>query len=445
MNYMKILLIYMAATLSLAVQSTTAPVETPVPTPEVIAEQQTTGGETAVPAETAVVIELVREATPAPTETPPPVPQITPNKKYHNLKKGDRGSEVKALQERLIELGYLPQGSADGSYGNQTYKAVRSFQQNNGLTRDGIAGKRTQTYLFENPDVNPAPNAEPTPAGTSETAQTPEETSIPPQTPEEIPEATPAAESKTPIEEPTEAPTEEPTEAPTEEPTEAPTEEPTEAPTEEPTEAPTEEPTEAPTEEPTEAPTEEPTEAPTEEPTAKPTEAPAPTPDRTAGAPVTSAPVTKAPKAQPTMAVEEIDPEELHFTEAAGNVAFNESGAPLSWMAMEDGVQVFRKPRLQQRGGRIRVSLDDLAECLEDWMLSVEGNSVVLETEKHTVALLSEDAGTVMTVDGIEAQVDAADFEFEEGHFIDAEFLAEAMGGEATWVEEENTLMLRIP
>ncbi len=413
MNYMKILLIYMAATLSLAVQSTTAPVETPVPTPEVIAEQQTTGGETAVPAETAVVIELVREATPAPTETPPPVPQITPNKKYHNLKKGDRGSEVKALQERLIELGYLPQGSADGSYGNQTYKAVRSFQQNNGLTRDGIAGKRTQTYLFENPDVNPAPNAEPTPAGTSETAQTPEETSIPPQTPEEIPEATPAAESKTPIEEPTEAPTEEPTEAPTEEPTEAPTEAPTAAPT--------------------------------EEPTAKPTEVPAPTPDRTAGAPVTSAPVTKAPKAQPTMAVEEIDPEELHFTEAAGNVAFNESGAPLSWMAMEDGVQVFRKPRLQQRGGRIRVSLDDLAECLEDWMLSVEGNSVVLETEKHTVALLSEDAGTVMTVDGIEAQVDAADFEFEEGHFIDAEFLAEAMGGEATWVEEENTLMLRIP
>ena len=40
MNYMKILLIYMAATMSLAVQSTTAPVETPVPTPEAAVEQQ---------------------------------------------------------------------------------------------------------------------------------------------------------------------------------------------------------------------------------------------------------------------------------------------------------------------------------------------------------------------------------------------------------------------
>jgi hypothetical protein len=36
MNYMKILLIYMAAALSMAVQSTTAPVVTPEPTPTAV-------------------------------------------------------------------------------------------------------------------------------------------------------------------------------------------------------------------------------------------------------------------------------------------------------------------------------------------------------------------------------------------------------------------------
>jgi len=160
---------------------------------------------------------------------------------------------------------------------------------------------------------------------------------------------------------------------------------------------------------------------------------------------VTSAPATKAPVSRPTMAVEEIDPEELHFTETVGSVAYNESGAPLSWMAMEDGVQVHKKPRLQRREGKIRVSLDDLADCLEKWTLNAEGNSVVLETEGHTLALLNEDAGIVMTVDGIEMPVEAADFDFEDGHFISADILAKALGGEAEWVEEENTLMLKIP
>ena len=185
MNYMKILLIYMAATMSLAVQSTTAPVETPVPTPEAAVEQQ--AAETDLPGTTVMI---APETAAPPSETPPPVPEITPNKKYHNLKKGDKGQDVKALQQRLIELGYLPEGAADGSYGNQTYKAVRSFQYYNGLARDGIAGKRTQTYLFENPDVNPFPTATPAPAETPAPTDAPEE--IPAETPTEAPAATPS-------------------------------------------------------------------------------------------------------------------------------------------------------------------------------------------------------------------------------------------------------------
>ena len=407
MNYMKILLIYMAATLSLAVQNTTAPVETPVPTPAAVAEQQ--AGETP-----AAGISLVTETPAAPSETPPPVPEITPNKKYRNLAKGDKGKEVKELQERLIELGYLPEGSADGVYGNQTYKAVRNFQYYNGLTRDGIAGKRTLTYLYENPDVNPYPTPTPEPTETPEPETTP--------VPEEIPETTL---------------TEAPTEVPTETPTEAPTETPTEVPTETPTEVPTEVPTETPTEVPTEAPTETPTEAPTEE--------PEPTPGRTASPPVTSAPVTEAPVSKPTMSVEEVDPEELNFTEAAGSVAYNETGAPLSWLAQEDGVQILRRPRLQRQEGLIRVSLDDLAACLENWVLTDDGNTVILEAEGHTLALLNEDTGVTATVDAKELPVAAEDFDFGEGHFISAEFLAAALDGEAVWVEEEFTLMLRIP
>lgn len=395
MNYMRILLIYMASVMSLAVQSTSAPVVTPEPTPTAIVAQQeeeTPAAGTEAPA--------VTETPAAPGETPAPVPEITPNRNYHNLKKGDKGKDVKALQERLIELGYLPEGSADGSYGNQTYKAVREFQYYNGLTRDGIAGDRTQTYLFENPDVNPYPTATPAPTDTP----APEDTGTPEPvtTPEEIPETTPTAE-------PTEAPTEEPEAEPTEEPTEEPAEEPTEEPAEEPTEE------------------------------------PAPTPERTASAPVTSAPATKAPVSRPTMSVEEIDPDELHFSEAAGSVAFNETGAPLSWLAMEDGVQILRKPRLQVLEKKVRISLDDLAACLESWVLTDDGNTVVLEAEGHTLALLNEASGIAATVDAKELPVTDADFDFGEGHFIDAEFLAGALNGEAVWEEEENTLMLKIP
>ena len=392
MNYMKILLIYMAAAFSLSVQSTSAPVETPVPTPTAIVDETT--GETTFPPDDGIL-------TPAPAETatPNPVPEITPNKKYKQLERGDKGANVKAMQERLIELGYLPEGAADGNFGNQTYKAVRNFQKNNGLTVDGIAGKRTLTYLYENPDVNPA--VTPTPAPTD----TPEPTEAPTETPEEIP-------------------TEEPTPAPTDTP------EPTEAPTEAPEE------TEAPTEEPemTEAP-EEPTEVPTED----------PTPAQTAGAPVTSAPSTKPPVAEPTMSVEEIDPADLQFQDAPGSIAYNDEEEPLSWLALEDGVQILHKPRLQKREGQIRVSLDDLAACLETWNLTDDGNSVTLTTNGHTLALLNEDAGISAMIDGILTPVKDEEFDFTEGHFISADFLASALGGEARWAEDENTLILRIP
>ena len=62
------------------------------------------------------------------------------------LRKGDKGDAVKALQKRLKELGYYT-NYVDGSYGDQTVKAVKAFQKKNGLTDDGVAGSVTLTKL----------------------------------------------------------------------------------------------------------------------------------------------------------------------------------------------------------------------------------------------------------------------------------------------------------
>ncbi|MDO4618413.1 MAG: spore cortex-lytic enzyme [Clostridia bacterium] len=57
-------------------------------------------------------------------------------------KRGSQGSEVRQIQQKLIEWGYLS-GTADGIYGAKTEAAVKRFQKNNGLTQDGIAGPAT--------------------------------------------------------------------------------------------------------------------------------------------------------------------------------------------------------------------------------------------------------------------------------------------------------------
>ncbi len=174
MDFLKTLLAYMAATFVVAVESTATPSVTPVPTP---------GPAATGPAYTVTeTLEPAATETPVPTVsvTPAPVPTITANVRgYHNLKMGDRGDEVRKLQQRLIELGYLPEGADDGAFGGQTRTAVRWFQYYNGLTVDGIAGRKTQTNLFENPDIAPMPTPEPTPEATPVPEPTPEITVAP--------------------------------------------------------------------------------------------------------------------------------------------------------------------------------------------------------------------------------------------------------------------------
>ena len=70
---------------------------------------------------------------------------------------GSTGSEVTQIQTRLKKWGYY-KGTVDGKYGAQTQKAVKSFQKNNGLTADGIAGSATLAAMGIKSSGNRASN-----------------------------------------------------------------------------------------------------------------------------------------------------------------------------------------------------------------------------------------------------------------------------------------------
>ncbi len=67
---------------------------------------------------------------------------------YQTLKKKDRGEAVTALQERLMELGYLEIEEPTDYYGTSTAYAVSLFQRQHDLEQDGVAGAKTQALLF---------------------------------------------------------------------------------------------------------------------------------------------------------------------------------------------------------------------------------------------------------------------------------------------------------
>ena len=62
------------------------------------------------------------------------------------LRQGDESDQVKALQLKLIEKGYLTT-EATGFFGSATESAVKKFQKDNGLSQDGVAGPSTLKAL----------------------------------------------------------------------------------------------------------------------------------------------------------------------------------------------------------------------------------------------------------------------------------------------------------
>ncbi|MBO7670250.1 MAG: peptidoglycan-binding protein, partial [Oscillospiraceae bacterium] len=74
------------------------------------------------------------------------------NTSYPTLRPGDRDGDdstayIVFMQNRLIELGYLGD-SANGTYGENTEKAVLAFQRNNNLPETGVADSETQRKLY---------------------------------------------------------------------------------------------------------------------------------------------------------------------------------------------------------------------------------------------------------------------------------------------------------
>ncbi|HEY9835167.1 MAG TPA: peptidoglycan-binding protein [Stenomitos sp.] len=106
----------------------------------------------------------VREFNSQPLPSPQPVRVST----TRNLRLGDRGSQVSALQESLAVAGF-PSG-ADGIFDEATQTAVMHFQQAQGLSPDGIVGPQTLAALPVIGGPNPAsPRRNPSNRSTSRT------------------------------------------------------------------------------------------------------------------------------------------------------------------------------------------------------------------------------------------------------------------------------------
>jgi N-acetylmuramoyl-L-alanine amidase len=65
---------------------------------------------------------------------------------FHSVPNALVGEDVRALQERLLEMGY-DTGRADAIYGTRTAHAVAQFQREVGLTSDGSCGPLTMKAL----------------------------------------------------------------------------------------------------------------------------------------------------------------------------------------------------------------------------------------------------------------------------------------------------------
>lgn len=146
----------------------------------------TVDGKAGANTQTKLYSDSAKKATTTVTNTPKPTATT-----FTSYKNGDSGSEIKRIQQRLKELGYLT-SSADGDFGDKTETAVKAFQSRNGLTVDGKVGKNTLSKLFSDsakkaatattkPTNTPKPTTKPTntPKPTAKVTATPKPTNTP--------------------------------------------------------------------------------------------------------------------------------------------------------------------------------------------------------------------------------------------------------------------------
>ncbi len=119
--------------------------------------------------------------------SPTPTPRVTPAPDTRIVDSASSADQIRDVQQKLITLGLMPEGSADGAYGATTTQAVRKFQQRvnqlQGYDVLTVSGKvDPQSMAFLNyyaeewaklrkatavPTATPAPTAVPTPTPTT--------------------------------------------------------------------------------------------------------------------------------------------------------------------------------------------------------------------------------------------------------------------------------------
>ncbi|MBQ4569908.1 MAG: peptidoglycan-binding protein [Ruminococcus sp.] len=95
-----------------------------------------------------------------------------------SYKAGDDNEDIKAIQQRLMDLGYLVLEGGDEAttyFGGKTESALQSFQTANGIEATGIADKDTLSVLFLSTTLSVSGQTV-APDGASETPTEPEET-----------------------------------------------------------------------------------------------------------------------------------------------------------------------------------------------------------------------------------------------------------------------------
>ena len=82
------------------------------------------------------------------------IPVPTPTTDKPTLRKGSSGVYVTLMQSELIQKGYdCGASGADGVFGSGTLSALKAFQQDHGLTVDGICGPKTWDALDNSPEI----------------------------------------------------------------------------------------------------------------------------------------------------------------------------------------------------------------------------------------------------------------------------------------------------
>lgn len=101
----------------------------------------------------------------APGHTPEKPDPKAPRPKAGTVRLGDRGGDVRLLQQRLTDRGFSTKGT-DGDFGKNTLAAVTAFQRSKGLHADGIVGAGTWDALgvdIDNSPPAPVPGGVPKP------------------------------------------------------------------------------------------------------------------------------------------------------------------------------------------------------------------------------------------------------------------------------------------